>query len=60
MRDILKDLNKHSLSKATGISYSRLRKYASNQVKNLTPEEKSSIYHYLLDKANKIKMEVEK
>jgi len=32
MRDIIQELNKASLASATGISYSRLRKYASGIV----------------------------
>ena len=55
MRDIIKELNKHSLSIATGISYNRLRKYAVGQVKDLSDEEKLSIYKYLIQLAEKIK-----
>jgi DNA-binding Xre family transcriptional regulator len=39
MRDTIKDLNKQTLANATGISYSRLRKYATGLVKDLTQEE---------------------
>ena len=53
MRDAIKDLNKATLSDATGISYSRLRKYASGQVEHLTPEEKEKIYIYLNKTAEK-------
>ena len=35
MRDAIKDLNKHTLAEATGISYSKLRKYATGIVKDL-------------------------
>lgn len=55
MRDIIKDLNKATLAEATGISYSRLRKYASGAVNELTPEEREKIYHYLLSIADKFK-----
>lgn len=55
MRDIIKELNKHSLSVATGISYNRLRKYAVGQVKDLSDEEKLSIYKYLIQLAEKVK-----
>jgi len=55
MRDIIKELNKHSLSVATGVSYSRLRKFAVGQVKDLSDEEKESIYKYLLQLAEKAK-----
>ena len=48
MRDAIKDLNKHTLAEATGISYSKLRKYATGIVKDLTPEECEKIYLYLL------------
>ena len=55
MRDVIKELNKHSLSVATGISYNRLRKYAVGQVKDLSDEEKISIYKYLIRLAEKVK-----
>ena len=55
MRDVIKNLNKATLAEATGISYSRLRKYASGIVSELTPEEKKLIYEYLLFIANKFK-----
>ena len=55
MRDAIKDLNKATLSDATGISYSRLRKYSSGAVAELTPEEKEKIYQYLLKMADKFK-----
>jgi hypothetical protein len=44
VRDLIKSLNKATLSQETGISYGRLRKYASGAVKDLTPEEKEKIY----------------
>lgn len=47
MRDIISSLNKNSLAEATGISYSRLRKYATGQVKKLKPEEIELIVLYL-------------
>ena len=55
MREIIKDLNKATLSSATGISYSRLRKFSSGTVENLSPEEKEKIYNYLLSIADKFK-----
>mgnify|MGYP002512514662 CR=1 FL=1 len=55
MRDIIKDLNKATLAEATGISYSRLRKYASGAVNELTSEERELIYKYLLSIADKFK-----
>lgn len=55
LREVVKSLNKSTLSEATGISYGRLRKFASGVVKILTDEEKDKIYFYLLSMANKIK-----
>ena len=55
MRDAIKDLNKHTLAEATGISYSKLRKYATGIVKDLTPEECEKIYLYLLEVAERFK-----
>lgn len=55
MRDAIKDLNKHTLAEATGISYSKLRKYATGLVKNLTPEEREKIYIYLVEVAERFK-----
>ena len=46
MREIIRDMNKHTLAEATGISYSKLRKYATGLVKDLTPEEREKIYMY--------------
>jgi len=57
MREIIKDLNKHTLSAATDISYSRLRKYASGVVSDLTPIECEKIYEYLIEIAQKFKVE---
>lgn len=57
MRDAIKNLNKQTLATATGISYSRLRKYATGIVKDLTPEEQEKIYIYLLSVANKFKVD---
>ena len=48
MRDAINELNKNSIAKATGISYGRLRKYASGIIKDLTPEEQEKIYKYLI------------
>ena len=48
MREVIQSLNKKSLSDATGIPYSRLRKFASNQIKKLSPEEIELIYQYLI------------
>lgn len=47
MREIIKNLNKRALADGTGISYSRLRKYAASQINELTQEEKDLIYNYL-------------
>ena len=55
MRDAINELNKNSISKTTGISYGRLRKYASGLIKNLTPEEQEKIYQYLIELAQKFK-----
>ena len=44
MREIIAELNKSTLAEATGISYSRLRKFSAGVVKELTPEEKKAIY----------------
>lgn len=55
MRDAINELNKHSIAKVTGISYGRLRKYASGIIKDLTPEEQEKIYNYLIKLANQFK-----
>lgn len=55
MREAIKDLNKHTLAEATGISYSKLRKYATGLVKDLTPEEREKIYIYLVEVAQRFK-----
>lgn len=47
MKDIIRSLNKNSIAEATGISYSRLRKYATGQVKSLRPDEIELIIMYL-------------
>lgn len=49
MRDVIKNLNKRSLAETTGISYSRLRKYASNELKTLSQAEIQLIYNYLIN-----------
>lgn len=48
MREVVQNLNKAVLARATGISYSKLRKYASGSIASLTPEEKQKIQQYLL------------
>lgn len=48
MRETIQNLNKATLSKATGISYSRLRKYASGILSSLTEEERKKIREYLV------------
>ena len=48
MRDIIKLINKKSLEDATGISYSRLRKFSAGQLKSLTSAEIEEIRNYLL------------
>lgn len=48
MRDIIKLINKQSLAATTGISYSRLRKFAAGQLKTLTAAEILEIHEYLL------------
>ena len=55
MRDAINELNKNSIAKATGISYGRLRKYASGLIKDLTPEEQDKIYKYLIKVADRFK-----
>lgn len=57
MREIIKLINKKSLADATGISYSRLRKYSAGQLKSLTSEEIEEIYKYLLALAEHFKKE---
>lgn len=53
MREILKSLNKSSLSAGTGISYDRLRKYSVGLVKELTEQEIKAIHDYLAGLAEK-------
>lgn len=48
MREVIQNLNKAALARATGISYSKLRKYASGSVSSLTPEECEKVRDYLL------------
>lgn len=57
MRDIIKMINKKSLADATGISYSRLRKFSAGQLKSLTSEEIDKIYNYLIALAGYFKKE---
>ena len=49
MRKIISTLNKKSIADATGISYSKLRKYASGEINKLTDEEIQRIYEYLIE-----------
>lgn len=55
MRKTIQNLNKATLASATGISYSRLRKFSTGLVSTLTPEEREKIYNYLLSIADKFK-----
>lgn len=48
MRQTIQNINKRALAEATGISYSKLRKYASGSVQELTDTEKRAIYSYLI------------
>jgi hypothetical protein len=57
MREIIQNLNKHTLADATGISYSKLRKFSAGIVKDLTDAEKKAIYDYLINIANNFKVE---
>lgn len=49
MRKIISSLNKKSIADATGISYSKLRKYSSGEIDKLTDEEIQKIYDYLIE-----------
>lgn len=55
MREAIQSLNKASLAAATDISYSRLRKYASGILVELSEEERNKIYDYLVSLAQKFK-----
>lgn len=55
MREVLRDLNKRAVSEGTGISYSRLRKFAAAQINELTEEEKESIARYLSNLSSIVK-----
>ena len=55
MRKAIQDSNKKALADATGISYSKLRKYASGAVKNLTSDEQQKIYYYFISIAARFK-----
>lgn len=57
MREAIQNLNKHTIANATGISYSRLRKFSSGDVRELTNEEKKLIYGYLIAVAEKFKVD---
>lgn len=48
MREAVKNLNKRSLADATGISYSRLRKYASGELNSLSQNEIILIHEFLI------------
>lgn len=56
MREIIQKLNKSTLAEDTGLSYGRLRKYASGVLNSLTEEEIKTIHDYLLKLAEKIKI----
>ena len=47
MREVIRNLNKRAVAEGTGISYSRLRKYAAAQIQELTRDERESIAEYL-------------
>jgi hypothetical protein len=53
MREVIQSLNKAKLALATGVSYSRLRKYASGIINVLTVEERRKIREYLISLAHK-------
>lgn len=55
MREVIKNLNKRTVAEATGISYSRLRKYSAGILKDLTDEEREKIYNYLINIAENFK-----
>lgn len=57
MREVIRDLNKRAVAEGTGISYSRLRKYAAAQIQELTKEEMESIANYLMRLSTLIKGE---
>lgn len=57
MRKAIQQINKKSLADATGISYSRLRKFSAGQLKSLTSEEIRDIHNYLLALAERFKKE---
>lgn len=57
MREAIQNLNKHTIANATGISYSRLRKFSSGDVRELTDEEKKLIHGYLIAVAEKFKVD---
>lgn len=55
MRETIQKLNKSTLAKDTGISHSRLRKFAAGVVNELTEKEIETIHNYLLMLAEKFK-----
>ena len=56
MKEIINNLNKHTLSTTTCIYYSRLRKYSAGEINSLTKEECQKIYNYLISIAEKFKI----
>jgi DNA-binding Xre family transcriptional regulator len=46
MKELIQKINKKNLADATGISYSRLRKYSSGILKSLSVEELNLILNY--------------
>lgn len=55
VRNAIQLINKKTLSDATGISYSRLRKFASGEVKTLKSEEIKLIHSYFINLASVFK-----
>lgn len=58
MREVIRDLNKRAVSEGTGISYSRLRKYAAAQIQELTKEEREAIARYLSELSSIVKGDI--
>lgn len=56
MRETIQKLNKSTLAQDTGISHSRLRKYASGVIENLRDDEIEAIHKYLTELAEKFKI----
>lgn len=57
MREAIKNLNKRSIAEGTGISYSRLRKYASGELNSLSQNEIILIHDFLIKISNKFILE---